>query len=51
MIADRLKNINKSIIRQIFDSAPPNAINMGLGEIQFNTPNIVKLKAKSYQSK
>lgn len=46
MIADRLKNINKSIIRQIFDSAPPNAINMGLGEIQFNTPNIVKLKAK-----
>jgi len=36
-----MKNIKKSLIRQIFDSAPKNSINLGLGEIQFPTPKIV----------
>ncbi len=46
MIAKRLENINKSIIRQIYDAAPQDAINLGLGEIQFQTPNMIRLKAK-----
>lgn len=46
MIAKRLQNRNKSIIRQIADSAPANSINLGLGEIQFKTPNFLRLKAK-----
>lgn len=46
MIAKRLQNRNKSIIRQIADSAPANSINLGLGEIQFKTPNFIRLKAK-----
>ncbi|HOE91311.1 MAG TPA: pyridoxal phosphate-dependent aminotransferase [Candidatus Cloacimonadota bacterium] len=46
MISKRLANIQKSIIRQIFDNASPDAINLGLGEIQFETPNVIRLKAK-----
>lgn len=46
MISKRLENVQKSIIRQIYDSASQNAINLGLGEIQFPTPNLIRLKAK-----
>ena len=41
-----MKNIKKSLIRQIFDSAPKNSINFGLGEIQFPTPKILCEYAK-----
>jgi len=36
--ASRLNNISKSSIRKIFNAAPENSINMGLGELQFPTP-------------
>ena len=41
-----MKDIKKSLIRQIFDSAPKNSINFGLGEIQFPTPKILCEYAK-----
>lgn len=41
-LADRLKSIHQSSIRKIFESAPPDAINMGLGELQFPTPQIIR---------
>ncbi len=41
-----MKSIKKSLIRQIFDSAPKNSINLGLGEIQFPTPKILCEYAK-----
>ncbi len=41
-----MKDIQKSLIRQIFDSAPKNSINFGLGEIQFPTPKILCKYAK-----
>lgn len=47
MLSNRIKDVQMSIIRQIYDSAIPNAINLGLGEIQFKTPNHIRLKAKS----
>lgn len=34
----RFKNMEKSEIRQIFDNAPKDSINFGLGELQFDTP-------------
>ncbi len=40
-LADRIKNIEKSEIRKIFDKAPVDSINLGLGEIQFPTPKIL----------
>ena len=40
-LADRIKNIEKSEIRKIFDKAPDDSINLGLGEIQFPTPKIL----------
>ena len=44
-IANRLKCVEKSAIRQIYDSAPADAINLGLGEIQFTLPEFLKQKA------
>lgn len=46
IIADRMKLIKKSKLRQIFDQAPKNAINLGLGEIQFPTPSPLTAYAK-----
>jgi len=37
MISKRLKGQNKSIIRQIVDSAPQNSVNLGLGELKIST--------------
>jgi len=37
--------MEKSIIRQIFDSAPPNSINLGLGELQFPMPEYLHNQA------
>ncbi|MBN1949152.1 MAG: pyridoxal phosphate-dependent aminotransferase [Candidatus Cloacimonetes bacterium] len=36
--ADRAKSISKSLLRNFFEQAPPGAVNLGLGEIQFPTP-------------
>ena len=43
--ADRIIDIEKSELRQLFDKAPPIAINLGLGEIQFPTPKIITDRA------
>jgi aspartate aminotransferase len=41
----RLRGIEKSMIRQLFDRARPNSINLGLGEPDIMTPEIVRLAA------
>ncbi len=43
--ANRVTDIEKSELRQLFDKAPPMAINLGLGEIQFPTPKIITDRA------
>jgi len=39
-IADKFQGMGKSALRKIFESAPPGAINFGIGEIQFPTPTL-----------
>jgi len=39
-VADKFKGMGKSALRKIFESAPPGAINFGIGEIQFPTPSL-----------
>lgn len=46
MISEKLKNIKKSIIRELFNTAPSGAINLGLGEIKFKTPKLICDEAK-----
>ena len=41
----RLRGIEKSMIRQLFDRAQPDSINLGLGEPDVMTPEIVRLAA------
>ena len=36
--ADRMRGIERTLIRRIFDSAPPDAINLGLGQPDLPTP-------------
>lgn len=43
--AKRLQNIGKSATRVLYDSAPPGSINLGLGEPDFPTPDVVRLEA------
>ena len=43
--AQRLRNIGKSATRVLYDSAPPGSINLGLGEPDFATPEIVRREA------
>jgi aspartate/methionine/tyrosine aminotransferase len=43
--AKRLRGIEKSMIRQLFDRALPNSINLGLGEPDLWTPEIVRQAA------
>ncbi len=43
--ADRLRNIGKSATRVLYDSAPPGSINLGLGEPDFATPEVVRREA------
>lgn len=43
--ADRLRNIHKSATRVLYDKAPPGSINLGLGEPDFPTPEIVRDEA------
>jgi aspartate aminotransferase len=41
----RLQGIEKSVIRQIFDRAHPNSINLGLGEPDLPTPDVIRRAA------
>ncbi len=43
--ARRLRGIRKSAIRQIFDRARPGSINLGLGEPDLPTPDVVRREA------
>src|SRR5262249_48030171 len=42
---ERLRNIHKSATRLLYDSAPPRSINLGLGEPDFPTPEVVRREA------
>ncbi|HEX6730950.1 MAG TPA: aminotransferase class I/II-fold pyridoxal phosphate-dependent enzyme, partial [Pyrinomonadaceae bacterium] len=41
----RLRGIEKSVIRQIFDRALPGSINLGLGEPDLQTPDVIRRAA------
>ena len=41
----RLQGIEKSIIRQVFDRAQPGSINLGLGEPDLPTPDVIRRAA------
>lgn len=41
----RLRGVEKSMIRQVFDRALPNSINLGLGEPDLPTPEVIKRAA------
>ena len=43
--ARRLRGIQKSMIRQVFDRARPGSINLGLGEPDLPTPDVVRHEA------
>src|SRR5947209_1823791 len=43
--ARRLRGIQKSMIRQVFDRARPGSINFGLGEPDLPTPDVVRREA------
>ncbi len=46
MISDRCKNIKPSAIREIFNLATSNSINLGIGEPDFDTPKHIIEEAK-----
>jgi aspartate/methionine/tyrosine aminotransferase len=41
----RLRGIEKSVIRQVFDRALPGSINLGLGEPDLPTPDVIRREA------
>ncbi|HEY0005462.1 MAG TPA: aminotransferase class I/II-fold pyridoxal phosphate-dependent enzyme [Pyrinomonadaceae bacterium] len=43
--ARRLRGIQKSLIRQLFDRAPAGSINLGLGEPDLPTPDVIRRAA------
>lgn len=43
--AQRLRNIRKSATRVLYDNAPPGSINLGLGEPDFPSPEVVRREA------
>lgn len=43
--AARLRGIEKSLIRQVFDRARPGSINLGLGEPDLPTPDVIRREA------
>ena len=46
--AERIRNVKKSATRLLFDRAYPGSINLGLGEPDFPTPEIVRRAAISF---
>lgn len=45
-VADKFKGVGKSALRKIFESAPAEAINFGIGEIQLPTPALFLKEAE-----
>jgi len=43
--ASRLRGIQKSMIRQVFDRARPGSVNFGLGEPDLPTPDVIRREA------
>src|SRR5918911_2807673 len=43
--ARRLRGIQKSMIRQVFDRARPGTINLGLGDPDLRTPDVIRREA------
>lgn len=43
--AERIRNVRKSATRRLYDSAPAGSINLGLGEPDFPTPDVVRKEA------
>jgi aspartate/methionine/tyrosine aminotransferase len=43
--ANRIKNVQKSATRRLFDAAPQGSINLGLGEPDFLTPEVIRQEA------
>src|SRR5436853_740656 len=43
--ATRIKNVRKSAIRRLYDSAPPGSIHLRLGEPDFQTPDVIRNRA------
>ena len=43
--AERLRDVRKSATRHLYDSAPAGSINLGLGEPDFPTPEVVRREA------
>jgi aspartate aminotransferase len=41
MVAQRVRTVEISGIRKMFEAAPPNSINLGLGEPDFEPPSEV----------
>ncbi|HKV90318.1 MAG TPA: pyridoxal phosphate-dependent aminotransferase [Thermoplasmata archaeon] len=41
MVSERVRQVEISGIRKMFEAAPPNAINLGLGEPDFEPPKVV----------
>jgi aminotransferase len=46
--AERLKHVRKSATRVLYDSAPPGSINLGLGEPDFPTPEVIRRAAVEF---
>ena len=45
LLPRRLQGIEKSVIRQVFDRAKPGSINLGLGEPDLPTPDVIRRAA------
>jgi aspartate aminotransferase len=44
--AERIKNVQKSATRRLYDAAPQGSINLGLGEPDFLTPEVIRGEAR-----
>jgi aspartate aminotransferase len=45
ILPKRLQGIEKSVIRQVFDRAQPGSLNLGLGEPDLPTPEVIRREA------
>ncbi len=45
--ADRVKSVEMSGIRKLFEAGGPDAINLGIGQPDFDTPDHIKMAAIS----
>jgi aspartate/methionine/tyrosine aminotransferase len=40
--AERVRNLRRTLIREIFESAPPDALNLGLGQPDLDPPDVLR---------